>query len=757
MLKTPLHRILPYATIPAALIAIGYSAFGLSFVERLPLLVLGILAIVASLVRQPDRAGVIRIEAVATFPAALLFHSFELAVLVAAFAAAGGILYDRIVNPRWSIQAVVDEANNVVATAIAALLYVSIVRDGGDAVSRIAGFLILLIVYFATHVVLRILESAAIPSDLATLHAFWGRQAKAMMLISPVIAAETLMYSAYGGTGAIIAFLPVLLVGPLLQLEAEHQQQSESIDRIERQLMILARSSQILFSSEGEEATVASYVDLLSEATPFRAAAVVTWETLPETTTEVFRFGACSLSDQAILTLSREQHLDDAPPPKAVIHEAAFRPFALAPDSRFQLSIGIQTAEVIYGVLIWETDDPAIRTEAVDELVYMLSAQCALSLQDQLLRREMHAKTVQLQRSVDTTHTAVEVARELFGEIELEPALTRIASTIRETLGFDTVLISLFDEKRDAFLPTAHSGLADQWEALKLRRQMSRVEADAFLLPEFRVSNSYRLPHHALLSSGFDIVLRSEQSDGEWSARDPLLVPLQVEDKLVGLLTVGEASDGKSPTFEMITYLELFASHAAGAIRSAHHIGEIRRLTNVDVLTPAYNHRYFQEALQREVTRHERSRRSFALLMLDIDDFKKINDSFGHPVGDEILRGLVDEVLRNVREVDVVARYGGEEFAIILPEAGQEHAIEVSERLRKQVSERIFSTGNVRNLQIQVTIGVAIYPTDGFNGTELVLKADAALYDGKTEGKNRVVLASESNVEIPPRDWLKGM
>lgn len=220
---------------------------------------------------------------------------------------------------------------------------------------------------------------------------------------------------------------------------------------------------------------------------------------------------------------------------------------------------------------------------------------------------------------------------------------------------------------------------------------------------------------------------------------------------------MAEPADGKPPTVETITYLELFASHAAGAIRSAKQIGEIRRLTNIDVLTPAYNHRYFQEALLREVTRHERHRRSFALVMLDIDDFKKINDSFGHPVGDEILRGLVDEVMRNVREIDIVARYGGEEFAIILPDTNQEQAIEVSERLRHCISERRFTTGSVRNLQIQVTLGVAVYPADASNPTELVLRADAALYSGKKEGKNQVVLASGPNVQFPPPDWSKGL
>src|SRR5438094_5950239 len=120
-----------------------------------------------------------------------------------------------------------------------------------------------------------------------------------------------------------------------------------------------------------------------------------------------------------------------------------------------------------------------------------------------------------------------------------------------------------------------------------------------------------------------------------------LLVPLMSGDQMVGYLSVRDPHDRRIPTMEKVQTLEIFAVQAVTALQSARQYEEIKRLTFIDGLTPAYNHRYFQEAIVREIHRHERTGHDFALAMLDIDNFKRINDTFGHPVGDEILKALV--------------------------------------------------------------------------------------------------------------------
>src|SRR5207247_6426133 len=132
----------------------------------------------------------------------------------------------------------------------------------------------------------------------------------------------------------------------------------------------------------------------------------------------------------------------------------------------------------------------------------------------------------------------------------------------------------------------------------------------------------------------------------------------------------------------------IFAAQAVTALQSARQYEEIRRLTFIDSLTPAYNHRYFQEALSKEIHRHSRTGHEFALAMLDIDNFKWVNDTFGHPVGDEILKGLVEELQLNARDSDIVSRYGGEEFAIIFPDTPSHSARDAANRLRDVIERR---------------------------------------------------------------------
>lgn len=157
---------------------------------------------------------------------------------------------------------------------------------------------------------------------------------------------------------------------------------------------------------------------------------------------------------------------------------------------------------------------------------------------------------------------------------------------------------------------------------------------------------------------------------------------------------------------------------------------KLAELAITDGLTGISNHRYFQERLALEVERSGRSGLPVSLLMIDADHFKRYNDNCGHPAGDEVLRTLAQVLSEGRRRTDVVARYGGEEFALLLPDAGQEFAAKLAERLRLRVESCV---------PITVSIGLASYPADAGNAEALVRAADAALYQAKRAGRNRVV------------------
>ena len=172
-------------------------------------------------------------------------------------------------------------------------------------------------------------------------------------------------------------------------------------------------------------------------------------------------------------------------------------------------------------------------------------------------------------------------------------------------------------------------------------------------------------------------------------------------------------------------------------IESLYH-EEIYRLSTVDGLTQIFNKRYFIETLERELSRARRYDRPLALMMFDIDHFKKCNDTYGHRAGDHVLRHMADLVRQRARKVDVIARYGGEEFAVVLPEIDLAGAAQFGESLRKMVEEEEFVFEG-RRIPLAVSVGVADLDPAIASADDLIKKADARLYRAKQSGRNRVV------------------
>jgi diguanylate cyclase (GGDEF)-like protein len=166
----------------------------------------------------------------------------------------------------------------------------------------------------------------------------------------------------------------------------------------------------------------------------------------------------------------------------------------------------------------------------------------------------------------------------------------------------------------------------------------------------------------------------------------------------------------------------------------------LEALAITDGLTGLYNHRHFQETIEKEILRGEREARPLSLLLLDLDHFKQYNDRFGHTEGDAALRRVAGQITRNIRATDMAFRYGGEEIAVLLPSCSKEQAVEVAEKIRASLARGERRPG-VFGRQVTVSIGVASFPEDGRVARGLVDAADAALYQAKSQGRNRVVSA----------------
>jgi diguanylate cyclase (GGDEF)-like protein len=164
---------------------------------------------------------------------------------------------------------------------------------------------------------------------------------------------------------------------------------------------------------------------------------------------------------------------------------------------------------------------------------------------------------------------------------------------------------------------------------------------------------------------------------------------------------------------------------------------------STDYLTGLKTRRFFEEQLDRELKRAERNRSALAVVMIDIDHFKQVNDRFGHLAGDALLRQLSSTLNRDLREIDTLARYGGEEFVLLLPDTQGSGAVHLAERLRKNVEDTEWDLGSPEKVRLTISLGVSSFPDDAQSNIDLLATADAALYEAKHTGRNRVVSCPE--------------
>ncbi len=224
-----------------------------------------------------------------------------------------------------------------------------------------------------------------------------------------------------------------------------------------------------------------------------------------------------------------------------------------------------------------------------------------------------------------------------------------------------------------------------------------------------------------------------------------LVIPIVLFDQNIGSLLLRAARSTGSFSLREISFFEIVTEAASNALERAHLFESIQvanevleRLAITDGLTGLYNHRYFRERFDQEIERALRYRSPLSCMIFDVDNFKDFNDSYGHLLGDNILKEIAERTLHCVRKSDIVARYGGEEFVVIMPETDLDGAMTQAERLRATIETPTFQ-GLPENATVTVSIGVSVLQHEHMLGPEDLLRsADQALYRAKRAGKNRV-------------------
>jgi diguanylate cyclase (GGDEF)-like protein len=227
-----------------------------------------------------------------------------------------------------------------------------------------------------------------------------------------------------------------------------------------------------------------------------------------------------------------------------------------------------------------------------------------------------------------------------------------------------------------------------------------------------------------------------------------LCIPLAAQGETLGVISINanpEAVDNQGKT-EADAAARFALAERAGqqislALANLQLRETLRNQSIRDALTGLYNRRYMEESLARELHRAKRKKSALAILMIDVDHFKRFNDTMGHETGDLLLRKFGEYLRSNIRADDIACRYGGEEFALILPDAGLDGVLVRAEALREGAAQLTIDSGIRPAMHITISAGIAIFPDNGLSGEELLRTADAALYQAKSAGRNQVVVA----------------
>jgi two-component system, cell cycle response regulator len=337
------------------------------------------------------------------------------------------------------------------------------------------------------------------------------------------------------------------------------------------------------------------------------------------------------------------------------------------------------------------------------------------------LGASFEAMRLQVRSAMRATAARASVATELSLAQPLERTLARACDELRDSMEADTVMIVVNgSEMSDAFA-IASGG--------------HRIDIDGFLDGNGPLGEGYRHPGRDAILLGATAASR----EAYLGVRDFCVAPLRLGTYVHGVLAV--ACERRAFTTSDMDLVASTAEQISLALERYRFLAVVQRQASTDDLTGLYNHRFLVDSLDQQVALAERLGAPLAILMLDIDHFKLLNDTHGHQAGDLALSTFARTLISNVRRADLAARYGGEEFAVVMPNTSVAEAFMVAEKIRLAVAATDVTLPGGDAVRLTVSIGVAAYPENAGSTGELFNLADAALYRAKRTGRQRTCVA----------------
>ncbi len=353
-------------------------------------------------------------------------------------------------------------------------------------------------------------------------------------------------------------------------------------------------------------------------------------------------------------------------------------------------------------------------------------------------------------QQISTIHENSQLQRERQDLAKDVSVLLDIAKTVGSALDSEE-LFSIILEKSTQFLQ------AEQGSIMLLDEERSELTVKAMKGLNKKIVELLKIrPGEGIsgkvLASGSPLVVADIEEDDRivqekrprYKTKSFISIPLKIDGRTIGVLNIADKVSGEVFSEEDLQLLVSIGAYASVAIERSkfyQKTEELKKISITDSLTGLLNRRYFQERMSEEIERSRRHHLPLSLIMLDVDDFKLVNDTLGHPVGDEVLK-IMARCLRNcIRTIDVAARYGGEEFTVILPQTSKADAQTIADRICAEVYRLDLPFAKAdQKLLLSVSLGLATYPEDAESLEDLIRNADIALYAAKSQGKNRVVV-----------------
>jgi diguanylate cyclase (GGDEF)-like protein len=336
---------------------------------------------------------------------------------------------------------------------------------------------------------------------------------------------------------------------------------------------------------------------------------------------------------------------------------------------------------------------------------------------------------------VQSYRRLADVFHDVLSEHTLDALLERIADTLAELVPYDTLSIYQADDSQAVLVPVL---ARDKWAAKIMNSRSKFGEGITGWAAEHREPVR---TNHAHLDPRKKVVPGTPADEPEAL----ITVPLIARDAVKGVLNIYRLGDDAGWDDEEFELACRFADAAALALDNAQIRARLEHQAQTDSLTGLYNHRHFHERLRAELTRASRTHDAVAVVMIDIDDFKRVNDVYGHGAGDQVLVELAELLRATLRLSDVVCRLGGEEFGVIMPSCDAADALQLAQRLTEELAAAEFDQAG----SVTVSVGISQGPEHAMNPRELVACAEAAMMTAKARGKNRIVLFDDESKERP--------